>query len=234
MSESTTRIVDLPDGKGASQTGMGQTGMGQAVMGPPGMASNANAYIPMNVHPNPYGLSPDNVVMPHPQQDMANRAQQPQMSVPMSGQLSQEEQMMLNNLKPQRLPSRDIPMDTTTYQQDEQIMPTYIPKSKQQTDYVRDYEHVNEKKIEEHERKKNRAISVDDLIDEIQIPICIGILFLLFNLSFSNTLIIKYFAFMGIVTSDGNLNFNGSVLKSVMFGLAFYVLTKTINYLGDL
>lgn len=225
MSESTTRIVDLPDGNGSSQNGM---------------SSNANAYIPMNVHPNPYGLSPDNVVMPHPQQDMIGRPmqqQQPsqqQMSVPMSGQISQEQQMMLNNLKPQRLPSRDIPMDTTTYQQDEQIMPTYIPKPKHDNDYVRDYETISERKIEEHEKKRNRAISIDNLIDELQIPICIGILFLIFNLSFANTLIIKYFAFMGIVTSEGNLNFNGSVLKSVLFGSAFYVLTKSINYLGDL
>ena len=73
------------------------------------------AYKPMNVHPNPYGNSNNPDVMPHPE---SVQVPQPQ----------------------QTIPSRDIPIDTTSYQQDETIKPNYIPPSNVQDDYIREYE----------------------------------------------------------------------------------------------
>ena len=67
----------------------------------------AQTYSPMNIHPNPYGNSLQPNVMPLPQ------------SKPDPKVRFQEDNSHV------RLPSRDIPMDQSMYQQDEEIQPNY-------------------------------------------------------------------------------------------------------------
>ena len=131
-----TRISDLPD--------LGQQGQGQGQV--PGSSNN---YQPMlNVHPNPYGISDKNPIIDLPQDtNMQQLHQSPpqQLSPPISNQLSDADIAKLNAMQQQRLPSRDIPHDTTTYSQDEAVQPNYIPKPKDLDDYVREHEKTTEK-----------------------------------------------------------------------------------------
>jgi hypothetical protein len=136
MSEniSMTRIVDLPDTAGAFE----QNGLG------------ADMYIPINGHPNPYGIPPPPVGgMAPPQQTQPINAQfnntmysanvQPQKTAP---QYSQEQ---FNEMftQQQRLPQRDIPMNISEHMQDEQTQPNYIPPPKLTSDYIKDYHYSN-------------------------------------------------------------------------------------------
>ena len=241
MSDSTTRIVDLPDNTAMpvqqqmpNYGGLGNGGGGMS--GNPSMSAGANAYIPMNVHPNPYGLSPENNVMSHPQPDVSgpkfSGMQQPShMSVPMPPSISPEKMMQMQQ---QRLPPRDIPKDTTSYMQDEQIQANYIPRSRQSNDYVRDYENVTEKKLESHEQQKHRTWMVDNLVEEMQVPFLVALLFLIFQLPSMNSFLFKRFAFLSIYGEDGNMNFYGWMFKAVCFSAAFYSITKFTNYIGEL
>ena len=197
-----TRIADLPSDNGPT--------------------GGANAYMPMNIHPNPYGLAPDAPVINPPQ---------PEHSVAMSNKLSQEQQMALQNMPHRALPSRDIPQDTTVYAQDEQIQPNYIPRAASRNDYVRDQEEISERK---HEEKKHRVRTFDYLLDEFQLTIFIAFLFFIFNMTAMDRLLISRFSFLSIYGEDGNLNFNGSLFKSTCFGITFYAITKLTNYLSDL
>ena len=170
--------------------------------------ASAPTYAPMNVHPNPYGNNVQPAIMPLPEQADIGR--------------------------PQRLPNRDIPMDQSTYQNDEEVQPNYIPKAKMSSDYVKDYENLTESNIRKHEAGKRHQSKVDYLITTLQVPITIAFLFFIFQMPMVNTMFFKNFAFLSIYNSDGNINYNGIALKSVLFGALFYAVQNTIDYLGDI
>jgi len=237
MNESTTRISDLPENitmqippygvttnpVSGSGSGAGpNVGGGSTTFDPTGLQ---NTYIPMNIHPNPYGNAQQPQTMPLPQQG-------PTASFP--NNLSPEQHMMLQNMPQQRLPSRDIQIDSGLYTQDEQIQANYIPKSSTSTDYVRDYENLTESKLEKHERNNKRVKLLDTIMNEIQTPLTIGLLYFIFQLPFLNSLLFKRFSFFSLYNSDGNINFNGILLKSVLFGTSFYIIMKVIQFISEI
>ena len=176
----------------------------------------ATAYAPINVHPNPYGNSLQPNVMPLPQ------------SKPESKVRFQEENPQM------RLPSRDIPMDQTMYQQDEEVQPNYIPRTKLTSDYVKDYEEVTHANIRRHENQKDKTSMVDKIFSDLQTPILVALMFFIFQMPLMNTMFYRNFAFLSVYNSDGNINFYGIALKSMLFGSIFYSLQNTVQYLTDI
>lgn len=243
MENAMTRIADLPmdnnnmSGQMAtSYSPMVPNGqsMSQGMNGPSisgqGMPGN---YIPINVHPNPYGVSAQNPIMPNPQQTSAPQQQMYAPPPPQSQYLTEDQQMQLNNMKPQRLPSRDIPHDSLGYSQDEEIQPNYIPKAKQNGDYVREHEDMTEKNLRKHEEKKRKESRFDALMNDIQTPIFVAILFFFFQLPLVNRMIFKRFSFLSIYDTDGNFNFYGLVFKSLIFGGVYYSMNKAMTFLSE-
>jgi hypothetical protein len=186
-------------------------------------------YMPLNVHANPYGISAQNPIMPIPQQPNVQQIQQ----VAQLEQLSKQQQMELNNMPHVRLPSRDIPIDSTQYLNDEEVQPNYIPKTKLTKDYIREHEDVAEKKLIDHERKKHRESKMDELWSEFQIPVFIAFLYFFFQLPIINTMLFKRFSFLSIYNEDGNFNFNGLLLKSMVFGGFYYLVQKITTFIVE-
>jgi len=122
-----------------------------------------------------------------------------------------------------QLPSRDIPMNTNNITQDTQIQPNYIPHIPQNDsiDYISQY---TLPKI----NNNNDSNSLDDVYNELQLPLLIGILYFLFQLPFCNKMLYTYLP--ALFLKDGNLNLSGFLFKSILFGLLYYVLSKLINY----
>ena len=203
MAEYTTRISDLPENITVQMPTSGGMGGG-------GGDQNIN-YLPMNVHPNPYGNGngPQNIVMPNPQQ----------------GQMPEQQF---------RLPSRDIPLHHNQYTHDEEIQANYIPKPKLLSDYIENHDEMNDKKIKQHEKTKKRMKLSENIWNESQIPIFIAILFFIFQMPILNTLVFKNFSFLSLYNSDGNINFNGLLIKSIIFGLSYYSLGKLLDILSEL
>jgi hypothetical protein len=181
-------------------------------------------YMPINIHPNPYGISAQNPIMPPPQQPNVSQKQM----------MSEEQQMQLQAMQRQRLPSRDIPKDTTGYIQDDQVKPNYIPKSNVSSDYVRDYEDFTEKNRKEYEDKKKESNRLDNFLSEFQTPIFVAILFFFFQLPIINQTFFKPISFLSLHNLDGNFNFYGLFLKSLLFGSAYYSTFKMIHFLVEL
>ena len=203
--ENITRISDLPDQNNV---------MGSMSGSMSGSNSSTNLglptnYMPINIHPNPYGISTQNPIMKHPEN-------------PENPEISEVMQM-----QKQRLPSRDIPQDTSIHIQDEQIKANYIPKVRFEEDYVRRHEDLTERNMKEYENKNRREKKIDILFNELQTPILIAILFFFFQIPLVNTFF-KRFSFLSIYNSDGNYNFNGLLLKSIIFGSVYYVVMKII------
>jgi hypothetical protein len=181
-------------------------------------------YTQMNVHPNPYGIPPQNNVMSLPQTTQPPKNQ---------NQFLPQYNMQQN--EPQyRLPSRDIPVDPTQYLNDEQVQPNYIPMHKLTSDYIKDYEDENDIPIHEYKQKKHRESLIDSLLTELQTPIFIAILFFIFQMPIINTLMYKNLAFLPIYNIDGNANFYGLFLKSALFGALYYGFYKFTNYISEL
>lgn len=201
----TTRIADLPENIKMKIDDVPNTN-----------------YAQMNVHPNPYGNSSQPSVMPPPQD-----AQFPKNNL--TAQLTPEQMAMINHNQ-QTLPSRDIPMDQTIYQNDEAIQQNYIPPS-DTNDFIGEYEARSREHFENYEKEKHRQTVVDNIFDEMQLPIFISTLFFIFQMPIMNTFFSKYFSFLSIQYSDGNPNLYGLLLKSAVFGSVFFSLNKTINYL---
>jgi hypothetical protein len=203
--ESTTRIDELPD---------------NITMRIPSEEQKNPTYAPMNIHPNPYGNSLQPNVMPLPQSKPDNRTR--------PVYLPQE---IAQNTPHVRMPSRDIPMDESMYQNDEEIQPNYIPRARLTNDYVDEYEDITEANIRKHEKTKENTSMVDRILTQLQMPIMVALLFFIFHLPTMNTMFYRNFSFLSVHNSDGNINYNGIALKSVIFGTAFYSLYNSIEYL---
>ena len=218
----STRISDLPDNPGAYKNAIPTDGQ--------------NTYLPMNVHPNPYmngQASSQTAISMHPQnmsgkQDMSVALST--FSQPSPPTLSQEQQLALMNMPSHRLPSRDIPQDTTQYSNDEQIIPNFIPSMNDIHDYVKEHELVTEEKVEQQRKKVTRGERIDFLLNELQTPLLVGILFFTFQLPFMNRLLFKYTSFLSLYKEDGNLNLYGMIFKSLLFAVAYFFSHKMNTY----
>ena len=222
----TTRIADLPENI-TVQMPPGSYNPPQQNFNQPNNMMNQEpntTYTQMNVHPNPYGIPPQNNVMSLPQTTQPPKNQ---------NQFLPQYNMQQN--EPQyRLPSRDIPVDTIQYLNDEQVQPNYIPMHKLTSDYIKDYEDENDIPIQEYKQKKHRESLIDTLLTELQTPILIAILFFIFQMPIINSLMYKNLAFLPIYNSDGNANFYGLFLKSALFGVLYYSVSKFTNYISEL
>jgi hypothetical protein len=223
--ENITRISDLPDP--TSSNAFNPNMMSMQPNNSSHLTGPATGYVPINVHPNPYGISTQNPIMPPPQQ------QQPaqQQLVQQQQQYISEEQLMQMQ---QRLPSRDIPRDTTGYIQDEQVNPDYLPNSKKEHDYVRRHEDMTEKNLREYEEKNKKERKLDMLLTEFQTPLFVMILFFFFQLPIVNSMLFKRFSFLSIYNDDGNFNVTGLILKSLLFGSSYYISQKVTTFLSEL
>jgi hypothetical protein len=124
-----------------------------------------------------------------------------------------------------QLPSRDIPINTTALSNDPQIQPNYVPPL--QEDYIRDYEQTSDM-IDNYNKNAERQNSLDDMYNEIQTPLLLAVLYFLFQLPFFRKFLYRYLSFL--FSNDGNLNLNGFIFMSILFGLTFHALNKITNH----
>ena len=223
--ENTTRIVDLPENISIQMPQNMGGSMGGGMGGSMGesrrkMEEPSTNYVPINVHPNPYG----NAIQP-------NQMPLPEFQAPSRQSEHPDGNMDYAPQQHQRLPSRDIPMDQSSYQQDEEIQPNYIPKPKLTGDYIKEYEVAAENKIQQHEKSKQSNEAMDAALTDFQIPLFVALLFFLFNMPFFNTMLFTYVKILPIFHADGNLNFYGILTKSILFGVLFWIIQRSMKFL---
>lgn len=216
-----TRIADLPNGKPEDF---------QNVM----IKEQPTNYVPINVHPNPYGLSDKNPIQQEPPSN--TQAEQPMMPMEQLPQIQQPMQKMTSGhqvdyrqvVAQQELPSRDIPMDSTQYTQDPETQANYVPPGP--PDYLKNYEEQERKNIA-YEQDQHRKKMVDVLMDEIQLAVYVALLFFLFQTAVVRKFITNNFTWLPIINSDGNFNGYGLLFKSFLFGMFFYGSQKLTDML---
>jgi hypothetical protein len=123
------------------------------------------------------------------------------------------------------LPSRDIPQDTLPLVQDSQSSPTFVPEHSGPRDYIGEAD--PQRLLEAEQRANTRRDATDDLYNEMQTPLLLAILYLLFQLPVTNKYLRKYLP--PLFSSDGNQSPVGHVVISVMFASAFYGISLFVN-----
>ena len=127
-----------------------------------------------------------------------------------------------------RLPERDIPRENTHITQDVNIKANYIPEAPD--DYIKKYQ-TNEVIQQVHAKREEKNKNIDFLYEELQTPILITLIYFLFQMPFVSTALIKHIP--KLFKNDGNLNTQGRLFKSILFGCCYYLLMKFVNYIAD-
>jgi hypothetical protein len=128
-----------------------------------------------------------------------------------------------------QLSSRDIPMMTTGHSNDPQVRPNYVPPPPQGSDanYIQNYEQTSDM-IHTYNKQMQNNNSLDDMYNEIQTPLLLAVIYFLFQLPFFRKFLFNYIPFLFSI--DGNLNLNGYLFTSILFGLVFYIFNKLSWY----
>lgn len=129
------------------------------------------------------------------------------------------------------LPSRDIPINNQKIVQDEQVKPNFVPQS-ENNNYIEEESTTMEKMLQENYDKKQQVDRLDSLYEEIQTPLLTSVLFLIFQLPYFQKNMIKYAP--SLFNRDGNYNISGYMLKTLMFGISVYGLSKLTKTLSDI
>ena len=124
-----------------------------------------------------------------------------------------------------QLQSRDIPQNTENIINDPQVQANYIPTTKN-NDYITENEETDDI-IQNYTRSKNMNNSLDNLYDEIQLPLLISILYFLFQLPIFKKYMFQYLPMLCL--NDGNVNLYGYLFNSILFGFIYFILSKTIG-----
>jgi hypothetical protein len=125
-----------------------------------------------------------------------------------------------------QLPSRDIPRNTESIMQDPQVQPNFIP-SQSNKDYITEYDD-NDDIIQNYKNNAQYGDSLDQLYEEIQIPLLISVLYFLFQLPIFKRYLYKFFP--ALFSKDGNINLYGFCFTSSLFGLLYYMLSKITSH----
>jgi len=129
---------------------------------------------------------------------------------------------------PGQLPSRDIPMATHQYTQDQQVKPNYIP-SGPEGDYIAQHDSYESllKKKQGNEKEQDQ---LDSLYSELQLPLMVMALFFFFQMPFFQKKLAQ--TLPSLFLKDGNPNVSGYLVKTAIFGASFYGITKATHYLS--
>ena len=128
-----------------------------------------------------------------------------------------------------QLPSRDIPMTTSNLTHDVNIQPNYIPPPQSNNDYVKNYEQAGDI-INEYNDNIERNDTLDEMYNEIQVPLLLAVLYFLFQLPFFRKFLFSYLPVL--FSNDGNLNLNGYIFMSSLFGIFYYLINKLNTHFG--
>ena len=125
-----------------------------------------------------------------------------------------------------QLASRDIPRNTENISHDAQIQPNYIPPQSN-NDYITE-EEENDEIVQNYNKRSQQGDSLDQLYEELQIPLLISVLYFLFQLPIFKRYLYKFFP--ALFSKDGNINLYGFAFTSSLFGMLYYLLSKIMTH----
>ena len=131
------------------------------------------------------------------------------------------------NGNPLQLPSRDIPQNTASINNDVNIQPNYIPPNN--NDYIANHVTPNEI-IQQNRDKEMNNDKTEEFYETIQMPLLVGLLFFIFQLPFIRKNLFIYLP--SLFNKDGNPNLCGYLFNSAIFALLYFSFTYILKYIS--
>ena len=128
------------------------------------------------------------------------------------------------------IPNREISTNNNHITQDEAVQPNYVPKTNN-NNYIEE-ESSMESLIQQSKNKKVEQDRLEMMYDDLQTPILVMILFFFFQLPFFQKALTKYAP--SLFLRDGNPAFSGYFVKTLMFGVTYYIITKITKQLSEI
>ena len=123
------------------------------------------------------------------------------------------------------LPSRDIPNNTISIQNDSNIIQNEIPVNN--NDYIGNIIN-NEEMIRNKNIEINKKDNMDYIFESIQIPLLISLLYFIFQMPVIRKNLFTYLPIF--FNKDGNSNLYGYLFNSILFGVIFLLIQKVLEY----
>lgn len=133
----------------------------------------------------------------------------------------------IGNGNPLQLPSRDIPQNTASINNDVNVQPNYIPPNN--NDYIANHVTPNEI-IQQNREKEVLNDKTEEFYETIQMPLLVGLLFFIFQLPFIRKNLFIYLP--SLFNKDGNPNLSGYLFNSVVFALLYFSFTYILKYIS--
>tara|TARA_Y100000389_G_scaffold35503_1_gene30188 strand:+ start:171 stop:854 length:684 start_codon:yes stop_codon:yes gene_type:complete len=172
----------------------------------------------------------DNIqIQAQPQQQPLQQVQPGQQS---QQQLQQEMNTLVSNIQQASanggtgLPSRDIPQNTTHLAIDHQVQQNNVVNDS--SDYLKHMPNLDNT-LENRVRVKNIKDNKKYILEEIQIPLLVSLLFVIFQMPVSKQFFKTNFKFL--YNNENNYTLKGYIFMSVIFGAAYYIGIKLLDYL---
>lgn len=131
------------------------------------------------------------------------------------------------------LPSRDIPSDHSQFTHDEQTISNHIPSNHASNDVNKDInnqtDYIEQNDILQQQTSNRQLFMVDEVLDNIYVPILLGILFFVFQQpTIKNKL---YLIMPTLFVKEGKTSKPVILLQSILFAGAFVCLHQFILYI---
>ena len=133
----------------------------------------------------------------------------------------------IGNGNPLQLPSRDIPQNTASINNDVNVQPNYIPPNN--NDYIANHVTPNEI-IQQNRVKEHINDKTEEFYEIIQMPVLVGLLFFIFQLPFIRKNLFIHLP--SLFNKDGNPNLSGYLFNSVIFALLYFSFTYILKYIS--
>ena len=129
-----------------------------------------------------------------------------------------------------QLPSRDIPMSTEPFVQDQYVQPNYVPQAPPaQQNYIEEY-NAHQQAHVRHQQREQRDTTFNDAFAQFHVPLLLAILYFLFQMPILKQKLTQLLPML--VHASGQFNLYGLMVTSVLFGAAYYVLTHGVHILS--
>lgn len=125
------------------------------------------------------------------------------------------------------LPSRDIPRQQTHITNDSETRANYIPEGPD--DYIKIHQ-SNEDIVRRNAERNESNNKVNDIYDELSLPLMIGVLYFMFQLPIVRKKLFKFLPML--FNKDGNPNLSGYIVNSVSFAALSLLMMKGVNYMS--
>lgn len=123
------------------------------------------------------------------------------------------------------LPSRDIPIKNDHIMQDENVKPNFVPENTNK--YINE-ENSFEAMLNRSKQQEKEINTINLVYRELQTPLLVMLLFFMFQLPYLRKIMAKNASFL--FKKDGNENLYGYVIKTLLFGLAFFSINKGLQH----